>query len=91
GKHTVKLDSKTTNVRVEPFALEMGIKFELHVTISGRTINVSEIPEIPIPDEWVRDKLELYFCKPERGGGEIEQIEYDKRSRRAAITFLRPE
>ncbi|NXA53358.1 NMI protein, partial [Nothocercus julius] len=90
-KHTVNLDSETTNVRVEPFALEMGIKFELHVTISGTTINVTEIPELSIPDDWVRDKLELHFCKPERGGGEIENVEYDKMSRRAVITFLRAE
>uniref|UniRef100_A0A8C7A2X7 N-myc and STAT interactor n=1 Tax=Nothoprocta perdicaria TaxID=30464 RepID=A0A8C7A2X7_NOTPE len=91
GEHTVNLDSKITNVRVEPFALEMGIKFELHVTISGKTINVSEIPELSIPDDWMRDKLELHFCKPEHGGGEIENLEYDKMSRRAVITFFRPE
>ncbi|KGL72837.1 N-myc-interactor, partial [Tinamus guttatus] len=90
-KHTVNLDSQTTDMRVEPFALGTGIKFELHVTISGKTINVSEIPEQSIPDDWVRDKLELHFCKPERGGGEIEHVEYDKTSRRAVITFLRPE
>ncbi|NWW53257.1 NMI protein, partial [Pedionomus torquatus] len=91
GKHTVNLDSKTADVSVKPFTLEMGIKFELHVTISGTKINVSEVPELCIPEEWMRDKLELNFYKSRQGGGsEIEDVSYDKKSRTAIITFLRP-
>ncbi|KFQ86822.1 N-myc-interactor, partial [Phoenicopterus ruber ruber] len=90
GKHTVNLDNKTADVRVNPFTLEMGKKFELHVTISGKKINVSEVPELSIPEDWMRDKLELNFYKSEYGGGEIENVNYDKRSRTAVITFLRP-
>uniref|UniRef100_A0A8C3JLR1 N-myc and STAT interactor n=1 Tax=Calidris pygmaea TaxID=425635 RepID=A0A8C3JLR1_9CHAR len=91
GKHTVNLDSKTADVSVMPFTLEMGIKFELHVTISGTKINVSEVPELPIPEDWMRDKLELNFYKPEQGGGgEVEDVSYDRQSRTAIITFLRP-
>ncbi|KFQ19481.1 N-myc-interactor, partial [Merops nubicus] len=91
GKHTVNLNDKTADMRVKDFTLEMGIKFELHVTISGKKINVSEIPELPIPEEWMRDKLELNFYKSENGGGgEVENVTYDKESRRAVITFLRP-
>ncbi|KFP49135.1 N-myc-interactor, partial [Cathartes aura] len=91
GKHTVNLDNKTAEVRVKPFTLEMGIKFELRVTISGKKINVSELPELSIPEEWMRDKLELNFYKSEQGGGgEVENVNYDKQSRTAVITFLRP-
>ncbi|NXI70940.1 NMI protein, partial [Anseranas semipalmata] len=91
GKHTLNLDGKTTDVKVTPFMLGMGIKFELHVTISGKKINVSEVPELSIPDDWVRDKLELNFYKSEHGGGgEVEDVKYDKKSRTAVITFLRP-
>uniref|UniRef100_A0A8C3M183 N-myc and STAT interactor n=1 Tax=Chrysolophus pictus TaxID=9089 RepID=A0A8C3M183_CHRPC len=90
GKHTVNLDGTTADVKVVPFTVGMGVKFELHVTISGKKINVSEIPELPIPDEWMRDKLELNFYKSEHGGGEVENIKYDKRSRTAVITFTRP-
>ncbi|XP_050756051.1 N-myc-interactor [Gymnogyps californianus] len=91
GKHTVNLDNKVAEVRVKPFTLEMGIKFELHVTISGKKINVSELPELSIPEEWMRDKLELNFYKSEQGGGgEVENVNYDKQSRTAVITFLRP-
>lgn len=29
GKHTVNLESRAADVRVQPFTLEMGIKFEV--------------------------------------------------------------
>ncbi|NWH42591.1 NMI protein, partial [Fregata magnificens] len=91
GKHSVNLDNKIADVRVKPFTLEMGIKFELHVTISGKTINISEVPELSIPEDWMRDKLELNFYKSKQGGGgEVENVNYDKRSRTAVVTFLRP-
>uniref|UniRef100_A0A8B9EVH1 N-myc and STAT interactor n=1 Tax=Amazona collaria TaxID=241587 RepID=A0A8B9EVH1_9PSIT len=90
GKHTVNLDNKTADLRVMPFTLEMGIKFKLHVTISGKKISVSEVPELLIPGDWMRDKLELNFYKSEWGGGEVENVNYDKQSRTAVITFLRP-
>lgn len=39
----------------------------------------------------MRDKLELNFYKSEQGGGgEVENVNYDKQSRTALITFLRP-
>ncbi|NXY50437.1 NMI protein, partial [Ceuthmochares aereus] len=90
GKHTVNLDEKRAELRVKPYTLEMGIKFELHVTISGRKIKVSEVPDLAIPEEWMKDKLELNFYKCEQGRGEVENVSYDKQSRTAAITFRTP-
>ncbi|NXB14477.1 NMI protein, partial [Rhagologus leucostigma] len=91
SKHSVNLDNRTANVAVRPFELEMGFQFELHVTVSGKKINVSEIPELPIPRDWMRDKLELNFYKTEQGGGgEIENVTYSKESGTAVITFLKP-
>ncbi|NXK87239.1 NMI protein, partial [Formicarius rufipectus] len=91
GKHSVNLDNETVDVKAVPVTLEMGIKFELHVTISGRKIYISEIPELPIPDEWIRDKLELNFYKTEQGGGgQVEDVTYNRQSRTAVITFLTP-
>ncbi|NXY10660.1 NMI protein, partial [Pteruthius melanotis] len=91
SKHSVNLDNRTANVVVRPFELEMGFQFELRVTVSGRKINVSGIPELPIPKDWMRDKLELDFYKTERGGGgEIENVTYHKESGTAVITFLKP-
>ncbi|NXH96123.1 NMI protein, partial [Pachycephala philippinensis] len=90
SKHSVNLDNRTANVAVRPFGLEMGFQFELHVTVSGKKINVSEIPELPIAKDWMRDKLELNFYRTEQGGGgEIENVSYNKESGTAVITFLR--
>ncbi|XP_027764112.1 N-myc-interactor [Empidonax traillii] len=91
GKHTVNLDNNVVDVRAVPVPLEMGLKFKLHVIISGKKIIVSDIPELLIPHEWMRDKLELNFYKTQQGGGgEIEDVSYDSGSRTAVITFLRP-
>ncbi|KFW06007.1 N-myc-interactor, partial [Eurypyga helias] len=91
GKHTVNLDNKKMDMRVKPFTLEMGIKFTLKVTISGKRVNISEVPELSIPEDWMRDKLELNFYKSEQGGGgEVEDVKYHKQSRSAVVTFLRP-
>lgn len=39
----------------------------------------------------MRDKLELNFYKSQQGGGGgIENVTYDKQSRRAVVTFLSP-
>ncbi|NXI19243.1 NMI protein, partial [Irena cyanogastra] len=92
SKHCVNLDSTTANVTVKPFELDMGFQFELHVTVSGKKINISEIPELSLPEDWMRDKLELHFYKTEQaeGGGEIENVTYNKGSGTAVITFLKP-
>ncbi|NWR78277.1 NMI protein, partial [Centropus unirufus] len=91
GKHTVNLDTKRAELKVKPLTLEMGIKFKLHVTISGKKINLSEIPDLSIPEEWMRDKLELNFYKSKLGGGgEVENVSYDKQSGTATLTFLTP-
>ncbi|NXB04390.1 NMI protein, partial [Cnemophilus loriae] len=92
SKHCVNLDNRTANVTVRPFEPEMGFQFELHVTVSGKKIKVSEIPELPIPRDWMRDKLELNFYKTQQaaGGGEIENVTYNRGSGTAVITFLKP-
>uniref|UniRef100_A0A674GQT6 N-myc and STAT interactor n=1 Tax=Taeniopygia guttata TaxID=59729 RepID=A0A674GQT6_TAEGU len=69
SKHCVNLDDRTANVTVKPFEFDMGFQFELHVTVSGTKINVSDIPELPIPEDWMRDKLELCFYKTEQAKG----------------------
>ncbi|NWW40416.1 NMI protein, partial [Panurus biarmicus] len=92
SKHCVQLDNRTANVTVKTLEFDMRLQFELHVTVSGKKINVSEIPELSIPEEGVRDKLELHFYKTEQaaGGGEIKNVTYNKGSGRAVITFLTP-
>ncbi|NXP50095.1 NMI protein, partial [Heliornis fulica] len=89
-EHTVNLDvNKTMEVTVKPFTPDMVFSFKLHVVISGKKISVSDIPELSIHEDWMRDKLELNFYKSIQGG-EVENVNYDSQSRTAVITFLRP-
>ncbi|XP_054029558.1 N-myc-interactor [Dryobates pubescens] len=91
GKHTVILDNKPVEVTAQPVPLDKAIRVELHVTISGKEINVSDIPDLSIPDDWMRDKLELNFYKAGKGAaGEVKDVAYDRQSRTAAITFCKP-
>lgn len=60
---------------------------QVHVNISKMKINVTGIPD-ELPEEQTRDKLELSFCKSKNGGGEVESVDYDKKSGSAVITFV---
>nr|XP_056717151.1 N-myc-interactor [Euleptes europaea] len=88
--HIVNLENATTVVTARPVDLEMGITFQLCVKISQRKINVYNIPNLPIPNEWVKDKLELNFCRTKLGGGEVQDVTYDRQSQMAIITFAQP-
>ncbi|XP_021567686.1 N-myc-interactor isoform X1 [Carlito syrichta] len=63
--------------------------FQVHVEVSKVKINVTEIPD-ELPEDQMRDKLELSFCKSRNGGGEVEHVAYNKQSRSAVITFVEP-
>ncbi|KAM6465222.1 N-myc-interactor [Liasis olivaceus] len=86
--HIINLENKKVVLEAHPVALERGTTFELHVKISQMKIYVSNIPNVNIHMEWMRDKLELLFCKAKLG--EIQSISYDPRFQMAIITFARP-
>lgn len=44
-----------------------------------------------MPEERMRDRLEMSFSRPSRGGGEVEGVQYDKNTGTGQITFLHPE
>ncbi|XP_077176210.1 LOW QUALITY PROTEIN: N-myc-interactor [Paroedura picta] len=89
-RHVVNLENAEAILRARPVELETGIAFQLHVKISQRKIKVSNIPFLPISDEWVKDKLELNFYKTKLGGGEVQDVTYDRQSQMALITFAQP-
>ena len=60
---------------------------QVHVDISKMKINVMGIPD-ELSEEQTRDKLELSFYKSRNGGGEVESVVYDRKSRSAVITFV---
>uniref|UniRef100_A0A8D2LQM3 N-myc and STAT interactor n=1 Tax=Varanus komodoensis TaxID=61221 RepID=A0A8D2LQM3_VARKO len=87
--HTVNLEKEKIVVRAQPVILETGIIFELHANISQRKLNVSNIPHLNIPVEWMKDKLELFFCKTKLGG-EVQSVAYDPSSQMALIILSQP-
>ncbi|XP_029461318.1 N-myc-interactor isoform X2 [Rhinatrema bivittatum] len=86
-RHLLNMDHNRVEVKADPVALNAGLKFEVNVKISKKKIIVSHLPD-DIPEESMRDKLELNFYKSRLGGGEVEDVKYDKQSRTAVITFL---
>ncbi|KAM5280104.1 N-myc-interactor [Ctenodactylus gundi] len=87
GKHQVKIEDSHVEVTAQPVLLNAGIRFQVRVEVSKVKVNVTEIPD-GLPEEQMRDKLELSFCKSRNGGGEVESVHYDKQSRSAVITFV---
>lgn len=88
GKHVVQLEDNSVEVTAQPVPLPIGVRFQVHANVSKMKINVTGIPD-ELPEEQTRDKLELSFYKSANGGGEVESVDYDKKSGSAVITFLK--
>lgn len=86
GTHIVQMEGTSVKVAAHPVPLSTGVRFQVHVDISKMKINVMGIPD-ELSEEQTRDKLELSFYKSRNGGGEVESIDYDRKSRSAVITF----
>ncbi|XP_052038428.1 N-myc-interactor [Apodemus sylvaticus] len=87
GEHVVQMEGTSVKVSAHPVPLNIGIRFQVHVDISKMKINVMGIPD-ELSEEQTRDKLELSFCKSRNGGGEVESVDYDRKSGSAVITFV---
>ncbi|XP_058510737.1 N-myc-interactor [Solea solea] len=76
-------------VDVIPKSIIMGpvVKFEVHLDVFRNMLQVSNIPP-SMPQERMKDRLEMSFSRPSRGGGEVERVTYDKKTGTANITFL---
>lgn len=64
------------------------LNLQVHIKVSKRTIKFSNAPSV-FPMEQMRDRLELSFSKPSRGGGEVEKLEYDPSTETGYITFVK--
>lgn len=87
GLHRVKIEQQEVEVTAKPVPLNSGVRFQFHTDISKMKVDVTGIPD-ECPENQMRDKLALSFCKSRNGGGEVEHVEYDKQSRSAVITFV---
>ncbi|XP_062390722.1 N-myc-interactor isoform X1 [Sardina pilchardus] len=87
AKCSVALDRNKMDIKPFCLNLEPSVKFEVHLNVSKKTVQVSQAPPV-LPEERMKDRLEISFSRPSRGGGEVEKVSYDKNSGTAEITFL---
>lgn len=78
----IKMDVKPYSLTLEP-----SVKFEVHMKVSKKTIKFSNAPPT-LPEERMKDRLEISFSKASRGGGEVDSVDYDKQGGTGRITFV---
>uniref|UniRef100_A0A2H6N8G1 NID domain-containing protein n=1 Tax=Micrurus carvalhoi TaxID=3147026 RepID=A0A2H6N8G1_9SAUR len=86
--HIINLENKEVALKACPVALAIGTTFKIHIKLSQKAIYVSNIPNINIAEEWMREKLELLFYKAKLG--EIQSLLYDPFLQEAIVTFCEP-
>ncbi|KAG8000999.1 N-myc-interactor, partial [Nibea albiflora] len=62
---------------------------DVHLDVSRKALCVSNVPP-SMPEERMKDRLEMSFSRPSRGGGEVKSVQYDKNTGTGQITFLHP-
>ncbi|XP_026865832.2 N-myc-interactor [Electrophorus electricus] len=87
AKCTVSCDKDKVDVKPYAITLDPSVKFEVHVSMSKKSIEFSNAPP-HISEERMRDRLELSFSKPSCGGGEVETLHYDPETGKGRVTFL---
>ncbi|NXR08151.1 IN35 protein, partial [Semnornis frantzii] len=82
-----ELDRCRVRVQAVPVDLLMPSVLEMGLTKSSRSILISDLPSLGIPQEALLDKLELFFSKTKNGGGEVESREFLDDSGQIVLTF----
>ncbi|KAJ7421110.1 interferon induced protein 35 [Willisornis vidua] len=97
-EHVVKLscgekleepDQCRMRVQAAPVEILLPSALEIRLTQSSRSILVSDLPRLGIPEETLLDKLELFFSKTKNGGSEVESREFWGDSGQMVLTFTR--
>uniref|UniRef100_A0A8C3J0C3 Interferon induced protein 35 n=1 Tax=Calidris pygmaea TaxID=425635 RepID=A0A8C3J0C3_9CHAR len=89
GEELEELERGRVRVQAAPVDLLLPSDLEISLTRSSRTILVSNLPRLGIPNEVLLDKLELFFSKTKNGGGEVESREFLDDSSQVVLTFAR--
>ncbi|XP_072253906.1 N-myc-interactor [Leuresthes tenuis] len=89
AKCSVSCDTATLDVKPKRVTMDTAVKYEVVLDVSRKELKVSNIPA-DMPQDRVKDRLEMSFSKPSRGGGEVEKVDYDENSGTGCITFLHP-
>ncbi|KAK5861618.1 hypothetical protein PBY51_023000 [Eleginops maclovinus] len=88
-KCSVSCEHSSVDVKPKRITMDPAVKFEVLLDVSRKEVNVHNIPT-SMPEDRMKDRLELSFCRPSRGGGEVERVEYDQNAGSGQITFLHP-
>ncbi|KAG9349395.1 hypothetical protein JZ751_027838 [Albula glossodonta] len=86
-KCSVTFDKGKMDVKPYQVTLDRSVKFEVHMNVSKKKICFFNAPPY-LPDERMRDRLEISFSKPSQGGGEVEEVVYNKDTGSGEVTFL---
>ncbi|XP_029386326.1 N-myc-interactor [Echeneis naucrates] len=89
AKCSVSCDNKSVEVKPKRITIDPVVKFEVHLDVSRMDLNVCNIPP-SMPEERMKDRLEMSFSRPSRGGGEVKRVDYDANTGIGHITFLHP-
>ncbi|NXT75927.1 IN35 protein, partial [Zapornia atra] len=76
GEETEEFDQCRMHVQAAPVDLLLPSSLEIGLVQSSRSILVSGLPSLGIPEEALLDKLELFFSKKKNGGGEVEDRQF---------------
>ncbi|XP_028824728.1 N-myc-interactor-like isoform X2 [Denticeps clupeoides] len=87
AKCQVTCDKNKMSVKPLCLTLEPSVKFEVHLSVSKRMVQFWNAPPV-LPEERMKDRLEMSFSRPSRGGGEVEKVWYDKNAGSGRILFL---
>ncbi|NXP17044.1 IN35 protein, partial [Scytalopus superciliaris] len=89
GDELEELNQCRVRVQAAPMEILLPSALEIRLTQSRRSILVSDLPSLGIPDEALLDKLELFFSKTKNGGSEVESREFWGNSGQMVLTFTR--
>lgn len=88
-KCSVSCDNCSLDVKPKSITMDPAVKFEVHLEVSRKQLIVSNVPP-SMSEERTKDRMEMSFSRPSRGGGEVESVEYNKNTGTGQITFLHP-
>ncbi|NXC46108.1 IN35 protein, partial [Penelope pileata] len=87
GEDLEELDRCRVRVQAGPVDVLLPSDLEIGLTRSSKSILVSGLPSLGIPEDILLDKLELFFSKTKNGGSEVESREFLKDCCQVVLTF----
>ncbi|XP_021233646.1 interferon-induced 35 kDa protein isoform X1 [Numida meleagris] len=87
GENPEDLDRCQVRVQAGPVDILLPSALEIGLTRGSRSILVSGLPSLGIPEDILLDKLELFFSKTKNGGSEVESREFLDDCGQVVLTF----